>query len=187
MATLDSDDRWLPGKLAKQVEVAMRDPEVGLVYTDKRKVNGRDVVQASDQLVYTFHRGWVLDQLIENNFVVSTSVLGRRSKLLEAGLFDESLRVAEDYDPWLRMARICKFDFVDEVLVDYRVGNPSIGSSLKSYFESGMKILDDFLATDYDGAYPDKSVVARARANRYKVLGDTSLASERQLRGFART
>lgn len=167
IATLDSDDRWLPGKLSKQVELILSDKEIGLVYTDKRKICGSAVVQTTDQIHYTFRRGHVLDYLLQENFVVSTSVLGRRQAFVRAGLFDETMRAAEDYALWLRMARLCKFDYVDEVLVDYRISPDSIGKKIDSYASHGLTIIDRFLKEYYDGHYPVAQVAAKAYANRY--------------------
>jgi hypothetical protein len=48
-------------------------------------------------------------------------VLLRRAVLDAAGEFDESLPVAQDYDLWLRVARIAPIRFQSEVLCRYRV------------------------------------------------------------------
>src|SRR5688500_4023597 len=44
IALLDSDDRWHPWKLARQVDVLRRHPEVGMVWTDMSAVNDKGEV-----------------------------------------------------------------------------------------------------------------------------------------------
>lgn len=175
IAFLDSDDRWRPGKLSKQMALLAPNENVGLVYTDRLKFRGDTIVHATNKIKHTPRRGRVLDHLLGDNFVVSSSVVARKSFLLEAGLFDESRRVAEDYDLWLRMARLCEFEFVDEILLEYRLSPNSIGSNVRSYFPHVIAIQQAFIDKFYNGAYPNRSAVARASANKYESLGDHCL------------
>jgi glycosyltransferase involved in cell wall biosynthesis len=118
VAFLDSDDIWPSGKLAQQMAVFKRYPEVGLVFGDCRQFSleeqetttyfekarlDRDF-WGSDCLVKQPY-----DKLLHINFITTGSVLARRQFLEQAGLFDESLRLVEDFDLWLRMALICPF------------------------------------------------------------------------------
>jgi hypothetical protein len=44
----------------------------------------------------------------------------RRTCLDQAGWFDESLVGPEDYDYWLRLSKLWKFDYIDKPLASYR-------------------------------------------------------------------
>jgi hypothetical protein len=44
-------------------------------------------------------------RLLRNNFITTGSVVVRRQALIEAGGFDESLRLVEDLELWLRITR----------------------------------------------------------------------------------
>lgn len=115
VAFLDSDDLFLPGKLALQLAAFEQHPEAGLAYS-----NGyffRD-----DPDVPTGHAldglptpsGDVLADLLRGNFLTSPVVLLRRACLEVAGPFDEdpALFVAEDYELWLRLAAHFPFVYV---------------------------------------------------------------------------
>lgn len=60
--------------------------------------------------------------LVYSDCVVSVgSLLARRRALPRDGPFDERAAPADDYDLWLRLARLGDFAFVDEVVLAYRL------------------------------------------------------------------
>jgi glycosyltransferase involved in cell wall biosynthesis len=63
-----------------------------------------------DPLVYW---GDVFEWLFQGNFIHTFTVLCRKSAVLEAGGFDESIRTQEDYDLYLRLTRRHAVAFVD--------------------------------------------------------------------------
>ncbi|MEK6238099.1 MAG: glycosyltransferase [Planctomycetales bacterium] len=179
VAFLDGDDRWRDGKLSRQVPLLRADAGVGLVCSDRlllREGEKEAVAVAGESRL---RGGWVLDDVLVDNFVVSSSVVARRDALIAVGLFDEQRRVAEDYDLWLRLARDWKFGHVDEPLVDYRVGIDSIGSRTRDYFPHVMDIQQAFLDKFYDGKFPRPRVVAQASARKYSARGDRLLTAGR--------
>jgi glycosyltransferase involved in cell wall biosynthesis len=121
IAFLDADDMWQPEKLARQVDLLNRHPEVVLCYTDfSRGPDGRPT--AESQLKHYEHPGLgdAFYSLLRNNFLVTPAVVVRREVLARAGLFDPSLRGSEDIELWLRLARLGPFACVPEVLVGVR-------------------------------------------------------------------
>jgi glycosyltransferase involved in cell wall biosynthesis len=55
-------------------------------------------------------------------------VLIRRSAFAEIGPFDPLLRVAQDYDMWLRLSAVQPIAFIPEVVLDYRQTTVSLSS-----------------------------------------------------------
>jgi glycosyltransferase involved in cell wall biosynthesis len=121
IAFLDADDVWLPEKLARQVDLLNRHPDVVLCYTDYRRGSGESLAGEA-QLKNYQHPGLgdAFYPLFRNNFIHTSSVLVRREVLARSGLFDPSLRGSEDIELWLRLARLGPFVGVDEVLVAVR-------------------------------------------------------------------
>ncbi|MBA3884873.1 MAG: glycosyltransferase family 2 protein [Acidobacteria bacterium] len=118
VAFLDSDDEWLPEKLAQQVELFERLPdEVGLVYTGVECIlpDGRRRMDMPKE------RGDVYRQMLGRNVVHGggSNVMMRRNVVATAGFFDEGLRAIEDYEYWLRVARFFKIDYVAAPLIRY--------------------------------------------------------------------
>jgi len=107
LAFLDSDDLFLPNKLAVQAAALAREPAAGLAYS-----NGVYFRTTPAEPV-----GWVLDglptpsgdvfgALLVGNFLAPPVVLVRRAALDATGLFAESPNffAVEDFDLWLRLA-----------------------------------------------------------------------------------
>jgi hypothetical protein len=60
--------------------------------------------------------------LIRANPFVHSTVMARRPLLERAGGYDETLDVAQDYDLWMRLARVTRLANLPDVLVVRRLG-----------------------------------------------------------------
>ncbi len=120
IAILDADDLWEPTKLQKQVQALDDAPDVGIVYTWTALVDENG--ELTGRYYKRHEEGDVWNTLVEFNLVGCGSVpLIRKSCFEVAGDFDENLRsFVEDWDLWLRMARLYRFKVVKEPLVFYR-------------------------------------------------------------------
>lgn len=115
VAFLDTDDRWLPDKLALQVEILQRDPAVALVCADMA-IEGADGARWVDsnfaqrglQAFFAKLDGRPVPdaprRLLKINFINTSTVLARRDVLLALNGFDTRLRYGEDLELWLRVA-----------------------------------------------------------------------------------
>ncbi|MDL2336222.1 MAG: glycosyltransferase [Pseudomonadota bacterium] len=115
IAFLDTDDRWLPDKIALQVEVLRREPSVALVSADMAIEDERGVLCVASNFarrgLQTFFHD--LDgrsvpgapsMMLKINFINTSAVLARRDVLLAMKGFDTRLRFGEDLELWLRIA-----------------------------------------------------------------------------------
>lgn len=119
IALVDSDDLWEPDKLARQL-VLLDDPEVGLVHTAARIIDGRGR-ETGAVWGKPAYQGHVFDRLLVANGINASSVLTRRSLLLEVGAYDERFPCLENWELWVRLSRCCAFAYVDSPLIRYRV------------------------------------------------------------------
>ncbi len=120
VARLDADDVALPERLARQRAFLAAHPEVGLLGTAARE---EGVAGAPGRLVRPPVDDVALRRaLIRANPFVHSSVMARRELLERAGGYDETLDVAQDYDLWMRLARLTRLATLDEVLVVRRLG-----------------------------------------------------------------
>lgn len=106
VAFLDDDDEWEPGKLALQVAALEAAPDAGLVYTDARLRHEDGSLSPPVLLARHARSGPLMDRLIDECFIHPSTVLVRRELLTAAGGFDEGIPIGEDYDLWLRLARL---------------------------------------------------------------------------------
>jgi GT2 family glycosyltransferase len=106
LALLDSDDRWMPDKLAVQLQGLRSSPNCRWSYTYYRRVDesGQEVVDPRIKR-WVPHNGWILEQLLAIEALVATpSVVAERALVEEVGAFDEQFVYCEDYDLWIRLA-----------------------------------------------------------------------------------
>jgi len=115
IAFLDADDKWVPEKLAEQIETLKQYPSVALVASDMAQTD-RDFqitepsVQARHGLKNFFTKlagrpvDAALARLMKINFIPTGTVLARRDVILEAGGFPEDIRYGEDLALWAKVA-----------------------------------------------------------------------------------
>lgn len=122
VAFLDADDEWAAEKLERQLELFREDPDAVLCFTDYERLHADGKRDPSAIAGFpSAAQGMVFDNLLKQNFVLTSSVLVRRDALARSGLFDHRLRYCQDYDLWLRVARVGRFRLIKESLSTYRL------------------------------------------------------------------
>lgn len=132
IAFLDADDFWEPEKIGQQVEAFQEYPGAGLSFSNYQKVDESKGIQqlgfcgrvddwfnkhrVTPDLAY----GWLYRELLIGDCVITISVLVKRAVLEEIGLFDETFKIGEDYDLWLRIAQKYPLLYINRVLCKYR-------------------------------------------------------------------
>ncbi len=115
LAFLDSDDRWLPAKLERQVAFLQEHPEFQAVHTNEIWIrNGRRV---NPKKRHQKFGGWIYPQCLPLCIISPSSILLSRELWEWSGGFDESLPACEDYDLWLRIAAEHPIGYLDEPLI----------------------------------------------------------------------
>jgi glycosyltransferase involved in cell wall biosynthesis len=143
VAFLDSDDRWEPTKLQKQVEAHERDPSCRWVICDSDAMDLNGVPLAGHHK--KIESGAITKSLFLRTFVHTPSVLAERSMLLELGGFDERLVVCEDLDLWLRVSMLSNVAAVHEPLFWRRVHAASLAHADRpEHHEDKCLVLERF-------------------------------------------
>lgn len=115
LAFLDSDDRWLPEKLQKQVAFLKEHPDYEVVHTNEIWIrNGRRVNPKKKHQKYG---GWIYPQCLPLCIISPSSLLISRRLWEELGGFDESYPACEDYELWLRLAARHPVGYLPEPLI----------------------------------------------------------------------
>ena len=119
---MDSDDLWLPDKIASQVGKMARSPEAGFCYTKCEEV---DSVGLRTGLTYgrsdKGKSGDNFRRVLFRGPVVLPSVMVRRQALTVTGLFDEAIDIGEDSVLILRLALYFPAVYVPETLTLVRL------------------------------------------------------------------
>ena len=143
LAFLDSDDLWLPDHLASQIRLFEENPALDLVYCNCLSVGDPARPHEFMQRCPSHGPATFLSLVMEDCQIPISTVVARKSALVRAGLFDESLARCDDYDMWLRAAfHGAKIGYTQRVqarLTDGRRG--SLGASSAKMAEACWKIL----------------------------------------------
>lgn len=165
IAFQDSDDLWLPGKLETQMASLHRNPERAWSHTRFQLVDESGAPTAWTRRTggWPTPGGWILDQLIRGETVIALpSVVASRRLLQQAGGFDERLNDTEDYELWLRLARLSEIDAVDELLTLVRRHDQHFSARPIEAFQAARTVIDrQLLSGDVEHL---RSVLLRQRA-----------------------
>jgi glycosyltransferase involved in cell wall biosynthesis len=119
VAFLDSDDIWLPGKLAAQVASLQSRPTRKWGYTRCRVVDASGhPLAGKPTLEQRAADGPILESLLRGKAtVVQSSVIVSRELVMAVGGYPEDLPICGDYELYVKLALQSEIDLVDEPLV----------------------------------------------------------------------
>jgi glycosyltransferase involved in cell wall biosynthesis len=144
VALINSDDVWVPEKLARQVGWLDPNADIAAVLSralfidehdrplDPSKLPTGDVFKQENR-----SRGdWLRRFFYDGNCLCNPSMMIRRNALIRAGAFDNRLRQLPDLDMWVRVSKRERFHVDAAPLVKFRIWksgqNVSAGSAENS-------------------------------------------------------
>jgi len=152
VAFLDADDLWLPHKLARQLELVGRYPDVGVVCTNVRFL--KDGLLSPPMFeTQGLDEGWFghgelvsnqVEKLLDTNFI-NTSAVAVRRDLLDQAAFNEQRKHNEDWELWLKLARLARVAHVDEVCVHERQFGGSLSSDQSKMLLAQVEVFEEFI------------------------------------------
>lgn len=117
IAFQDSDDEWMPDKLAKQMQLfEASGSNADVVYSGflRQSLNIQTYIPGP---WVTVRQGDILQQLIQGNFVSTQTMIIRRECFEKSGVFDEQMPRLQDWELAIRLAKHYPFHLIDEPLV----------------------------------------------------------------------
>jgi len=122
IAFLDSDDCWLPDKLAAQTAFFNTHPEAKICQTEEIWV--RNGARVNPKKKHAKPSGNIFERSLSLCLVSPSAVMLRRELFDDVGLFDETLPACEDYDMWLRISCRYPVHLIDTPLIIKNGGHP---------------------------------------------------------------
>jgi glycosyltransferase involved in cell wall biosynthesis len=149
LAFLDSDDSWLPDHLASQVQLFDQDPAVDLTYADAFLISELPSQQRFMERCPSDGDATFEALVSEKCQIPISTVVARKSVIVKAGCFDESLLRCDDYDMWLRTAFVGrKIAYNRNPQARLYQGRPdSLGVSRAKMSEADLRILEKLAQT----------------------------------------
>jgi len=127
IAFLDTDDLWDQNKLKLQMQY-FSNPEVGAVFsnlwmlkqdTEKKKLYSNKKLPS----------GKIYDKMIDDyNVGILTIIIRKKFYLKLNKKFDERFSIIGDFDLFLRLAKICLFESIQEPLAFYRLHGKNLST-----------------------------------------------------------
>jgi len=110
LALLDSDDTWMPDKLACQWQRVLDRPSLRFCHTDELWI--RHGKRVNPMKKHEKKGGFIFEHCLPMCRISPSSVLMHRWVVDQFGGFDEQLPACEDYDLWLRICAHMAVDFI---------------------------------------------------------------------------
>jgi glycosyltransferase involved in cell wall biosynthesis len=142
---LDSDDMLTPGALEAHVKALGENPAAALSFGAQRIIDedGNEVRPAQ---ICRPRKDYFLKLLEGNPIGCPAAAMIRREAFIGAGLFDESLRIVEDYPLYLRLAQRHPFVWQSFCVVDYRCHRNSLSQDKERMLRGILDSLDQLEA-----------------------------------------
>jgi glycosyltransferase involved in cell wall biosynthesis len=145
LAFLDSDDKWHPEKIERQLDHAEKLKCLAVCSNAYRIVQGKGI---TGLLLNISGEKISFSDILHLNHVICSSALIHKSllELIEGFPEDPQLKAIEDYALWLRVATRTDFAFVKDPLLDYQDdANDSIRSENASIWVQRLNVLKNFV------------------------------------------
>ena len=132
-----TDDVMTPDRIEKQVNFFTNlDESTGVVFTDAVYIDKEGKFLRNHyehllkkKLLHQIPQGDVYRDVLAKYFIASPTMMMRRSVLNSLGGYDETLTY-EDFDFWVRSARLFKYAFLNDKLTKIRKTGSSMSASL---------------------------------------------------------
>lgn len=165
LARQDADDVSLPTRLAEQVRYLDLNPDCALLGTwaqilEKDRLSTRE-------LTHPYENGEIQIKLLFYNCFVHSSVMIRKEVLDQCGLYPEDPQKfpPEDYDLWLRIARIAQVANLPKILLQYRELPGSISRQKLELMQARARLMSEqAIAPILEGAGDPQQIALLVKA-----------------------
>lgn len=174
VAWVNSDDVLMPGALAAVAEAFRSNPSA-------QWLHGRcEIIDVDDRPI----RGWIsrykhrramrhsFAALLQENYISQMTTFWRRSVHERVGYIDESIKLAFDYDFWLRLAQLGAPIYLERTLACFRWYETSkSGANYQKQFDEDYRVAAKYAPPGSDGVMRMKRLKSRAIVATYKTFG----------------
>lgn len=159
IAFIDSDDKWLPGKLQNQIQIFQKHQQIEILFGDFININQtvatreRGFAQGTkalnsmkrrqlDETLWEIVDGF-LRALLTGNFIAPSSVMFHKNVLYQVGNFNSSLSGPEDFEYWWRCGiNECRIAYLTDPLIERYKDEQSITTSTTQFAPRYLQALD---------------------------------------------
>jgi glycosyltransferase involved in cell wall biosynthesis len=178
VAFLDADDTYEPRRLEALAGLAAARPDLDLLATDAYlEAGGRRIGRFGETTPFACE-----DQrtaILRSCFVGGWPAV-RRSVLVAAGGFDETLRIAHDWDCWIRLViGGARAGYVDEPLMTYRIDGVGLTGDRLASLRERLTVLERARALPL--LEPERAALEETLARERRKVADASRSRARRV------
>ena len=141
IAFLDSDDEWKPNKLISQLPLLEKSKVCHSNEIWKR--NGKTIPQNKSHQKFG---GLIFEQCLNKCIIAPSTVVAHKNIFYDVGLFDESIKICEDYEMWLRITAKYKVGFdPKELIIKYGGHSDQLSNAQKGIEYYHIQALEKLL------------------------------------------
>ncbi|MBL1265000.1 glycosyltransferase family 2 protein [Methylomicrobium sp. RS1] len=182
IAFLDADDQWTTDKIEKQINLLKTYPSLALIAGDMTEIDHEDriitqSVLAKHNLLEKFQHlngkaiPNALSELVTKNFIPTGTVLVNKTTLIEAGLFNQTIRFGEDLELWARIATKYPISCIPEILMLRRQHGNNATQMTAALLDDLVKVMQSIKKTASQELKAQRINPARLVADAYASLG----------------
>lgn len=139
VAFLDDDDLWPTDKLSWQVDVGRRHPSAVMIYGFAEVFGGEFPVKICPS--FDAPTGDVFGRFLSHSWTCSPGqTLQRRDAVMELKGFDPTVSGADDWDLYLKLARLGPFHYEHRLALHYRVHAQNASGRVLSHYRNALKV-----------------------------------------------
>ena len=113
-----------------------------MVFTENHYFDENRIIKNESMKRRCIMAGDVVKNIFAHSYVVTSTVMVRKSVFDAIGMFEEGLAVAEDDNMWMRVAMHYGIELIDEPLAFYRITDGSLSRTRAKVFEGVMKNIE---------------------------------------------
>lgn len=162
---LDADDLWSIDKIKRQIS-ALGDNYWS--YTDCYYIGDGQSSGLKRSDLSSLYDGWIFDDILDENFLTTSSILIKKDVLELEGCFDVNLEVLEDWKLWIKLARKYPISLVKEPLVSYRVYNNSTSRKARKVLPYHIDVINEVFR-DLPDNYKNRKKRRRSLSKSYSI------------------
>lgn len=134
ISLLDSDDCYVPQKIAVQLDRFKNNPDLGLCCSNVYVKHQNIPDKVFEDAAHSFHfdidnEGGFLEKAIESNFIVTSTVMIRKECVRRVGIFNTQFQNAMDYEYFLRIVFNFQALYMKDKLVERLIHSNSVSKN----------------------------------------------------------
>ena len=176
IARMDADDISYPHRFKKQFDFLEKNNEYAVVGSFVKAID------CKSKIIYTIEKPVsdkeIKEHLKNDNCIAHGSAFFRKKCIFDVGLYDESIKTAQDYDLFLRLSEKYRLANIPEYLYGWREHDQGISKKFREsqryYVEFAKKksIKNDFQESVYSIDNPPDFSVLMANYNNGKYIAE---------------